>query len=227
MRKKKKTPKRRTDVPFRQLQIEYVPISALKEWKKNPRRNDDAAERLAGLMEQHGFIVPVIATRDGTIRAGHTRYKSAKLKGMKKVPVIYVDFDSEEDAELFSISDNRSHEWSEWDQDMLRTVFGELLEAHPDKAPRMAGLTHIEIEGLRISDSAPDTLQEAIKEFEREVSDAGLEDEWVWVMVPDADTVALLAKRFGNPKAKGAAKRELSWERVRKLLLSAKRKKST
>jgi len=223
----RKTPKRKTSseaVPFKKLQIEYVPIERLKPWVKNPRKNDDAAERLADLLGAHGFVVPIIATRDGTVRAGHTRLKAAKLKGMKAVPVIWIDFDSEEDAELFSIAENRSHEWSEWDQNMLRDVFGELLEAHPDRAPRMAGLTPIEIEGLALSAEAPRTFEEAAAKFERDARADGMEDEWVWLMVPNKKTVDSLAKRYGRSPGKKGTKRELDWEKIRGRLLGPERK---
>lgn len=110
----------------RNLKIEYVPISKLKGWTKNPRNNDNAAERLSGLIEEHGFINPVIATPDGTIRAGHTRIKAAERKGIDKVPVIYVEFESEAKAEAFSISDNRSGEWAQWDYKKLAEILLDL-----------------------------------------------------------------------------------------------------
>jgi len=226
--KRKKTPKRRpkpTGIPTRQLRIEYVPIGKLKPWKDNPRHNDDAAERLGGLFEAHGFINPIIATRDGTIRAGHTRYKAAKKKGMKEVPVIYVDFDSEEDAELFSIAENRSHEWSEWDQDKLQEVFGELLQTLPDRAPQSAGFSQIEIEGLVSQPQEPADFQEAVERFSREASQDGMEDEWAWFMTPDKETLEVLVEKYGKAGAKGTKKRELDWEKIRRGLMVPVRRK--
>ena len=109
-----------------ELKVEYVEIGKLKEWQDNPRINDEAAEKLAKLIEHYGFINPIIATRDGIVRAGHTRLKASKIKGLKKIPVIYVDFKTEKDAIGFSIADNKSVEFSEWDRDKLRVVLEDL-----------------------------------------------------------------------------------------------------
>ncbi len=109
-----------------QLKIEYVQIDRLKEFPMNPRKNDEAAESLAKLMGEYGFVIPIVATPDGTIRAGHTRIKAAKKQGMTEVPVIFVDFGDEKKAVAFSIADNKSHEWSEWAFPMLKDIFVEL-----------------------------------------------------------------------------------------------------
>jgi hypothetical protein len=106
-------------------EIKYIPIKQLKAWGKNPRKNDKAAEKLVKLIEAHGFINPVICTRDNTIRAGHTRVKAANKAGLKEVPVIYVDMD-EEQASAFAIADNKSSQYSEWDFELLKNVFEEL-----------------------------------------------------------------------------------------------------
>lgn len=110
----------------RNLQIEYVPITQLHSWGKNPRQNDKAAEKLSALIERHGFINPVIATPDGTVRAGHTRIRAAELDGLDKVPVIYVEFDTEADAEAFSLADNKAGEWAEWDYKKLAEILLDL-----------------------------------------------------------------------------------------------------
>lgn len=135
-------------VPKRKLQIEYVPLDKLSLWDKNPRRNEEAAERLVGLLEQHGFISPIIATRDGKIRAGHTRVKAARKAGMTEAPVIYVDFDSEEEAQLYSIADNKSSEWASWDAGLLQELFGQIQKVTGVDKLSSSGFTSMEIEGV-------------------------------------------------------------------------------
>jgi hypothetical protein len=126
-------------------EIKYIPIKQLKAWGKNPRKNDKAAEKLVKLIEAHGFINPVICTRDNTIRAGHTRVKAANKAGLKEVPVIYVDMD-EEQASAFAIADNKSSEYSEWDFELLKDVFEELDAFNYDL--ELTGFDMAEIEGL-------------------------------------------------------------------------------
>jgi ParB-like chromosome segregation protein Spo0J len=115
-------------MPERKLNVVYVSVDQLKEWEKNPRKNDKAAEKLANLISQYGFVQPIIATPDGVIRAGHTRLKAARRLGIEKVPVIYVDFSSEEEAQAFSLSDNKSQEWASWDYISLEEILADLEE---------------------------------------------------------------------------------------------------
>jgi len=117
----------------RKLEVRYVPIDQLREWEKNPRKNDKAAEKLARLIEQYGFVNPVIATPDNVVRAGHTRIKAARRLGLKEVPVIYVDFSSEKEAEAFSLADNKSHEWATWDFQALEEIVTNLIDAGVDQ----------------------------------------------------------------------------------------------
>jgi hypothetical protein len=126
-------------------EIKYIPIKQLKAWGKNPRKNDKAAEKLVKLIEAHGFINPVICTRDNTIRAGHTRVKAANKAGLKEVPVIYVDMD-EEQASAFAIADNKSAQYAEWDFELLKDVFEELDAFNYDL--ELTGFDMAEIEGL-------------------------------------------------------------------------------
>lgn len=98
--------------------MEYIAdfdIEKIKEWENNPRKNDSASDNLSKLINKYGFINPVIIDQNGILRAGHTRIKSAKKLGIKSVPAIIVDFKNEQDAIGFAIADNKSHEWSEWD----------------------------------------------------------------------------------------------------------------
>jgi len=130
------------------LDITMVPLENLKLWDNNPRVNDEAADKLIPIIGKHGFISPIIATPDGIIRAGNTRYKAAIKMGFKTVPVIYVPFGSESDAEMYSVADNRASEFASWDQNKLSEIFGE----QSIKLEQMAvstGFSFQEIEGLR------------------------------------------------------------------------------
>lgn len=128
------------------LKIEHVSLDRLKPWDKNPRKNDAAAERLAQLIEAHGFINPIVATPDGTIRAGHTRYKAALKLGLIEVPVVFVDFASEAQAHAYALADNKAAEWSEWDID---GVIGILTELQSSSVPLLdTGFSAEEIDQL-------------------------------------------------------------------------------
>ncbi len=134
-KKKKKIAKRKgIHVKKRdKMQLKYVPISELEAWDENPRINDDAAKRLVKVFEEHGFINPIIATPDKIIRAGHTRLKAAKQTDLKELPVLFVPFDSEVDAQMYSLADNKASEWAEWNSEMLTEIFEQIRKVDPEK----------------------------------------------------------------------------------------------
>lgn len=149
--KRVKTPAKsgKVKVPKRKLKLEYVPIAQLRKWKKNPRKNDKAADVLTGMLEEFGFIDPIIATPDNVIRAGHTRLKAAKQTDLKELPVLYVDFGSEEKAGLFAVANNRASEFAEWDENMLADLLATNRKIPDDIMAKMTGFKRQEIDGLR------------------------------------------------------------------------------
>lgn len=102
-----------------------VPMSSIKLWEKNPRKNDVAAKQLAELIKIHGWRKPIIVDQQGIIRAGNTAYKAAKLLGMTVIPALDDTFASETAAVAYGIADNKAGEAAAWDDAILR----ELLQA--------------------------------------------------------------------------------------------------
>lgn len=149
---------------MRKVKVEYVDINRLKMWEKNPRINDEASKRLSKLIKYYGFINPIIATPDGVIRAGHTRYKAAKLNKLKQVPVIFVGFKSEEEARGYSISDNKSYEFSKWDVALLKDELEELDTGEFNI--ELTGFNAGEVENLMTQYHVPVTLEDIGKKLE-------------------------------------------------------------
>jgi len=115
-----KTPKERNRL---KRKFEEVELSELKIWEGNPRFNEKAVEPLAELIKEHGFTGVIIATPDGTIWAGNTRFKALELLEWEKVWVEWKDFESLKAAEEFALADNKSSEWAEWDHAKLSKMF--------------------------------------------------------------------------------------------------------
>jgi len=149
---------------MRKVKIKYIDIDRLREWENNPRINDEASKKLSKLIKHYGFINPIIATPDGVIRAGHTRYKAAKLNKLKKVPVIFIDFKSEEEAKGYSISDNKSYEFSKWDITLLKDELEGLDTGEFDI--ELTGFSEGEIENLMTQYHVPFTLEDIGKKLE-------------------------------------------------------------
>lgn len=69
------------------MKIVDKPIEWLRPYENNPRNNEQAVEAVANSIKEFGFKVPIVATIDGEIVNGHTRFKAAKSLKLKTVPV--------------------------------------------------------------------------------------------------------------------------------------------
>jgi superfamily II DNA or RNA helicase len=100
--------------------IETISILKVKEWKENPRKNDAAIPKLAEILKEKGQVTPIVVWRkNNVVYKGNTTLKALKSLGVEKVKVVYADFPSEQSAVAYGIADNKSGEWSEWDDKIL------------------------------------------------------------------------------------------------------------
>ena len=132
--------------PFSQhaLHVQWVPITDLFGNPANPRINDAAVEPVAASLRRFGWQQPVVAKRTGEVIAGNTRLKAAHELGMDEVPVVWFG-GSDSDALAYAIADNRTHEFSQWDEPALAALLKELREEDG-------------LEGVGYSDSDIDAL---------------------------------------------------------------------
>jgi hypothetical protein len=151
--------------------VETVEISRLFCSPTNPRKNDAAIPHVAASIRRFGWQQPPVARRNGEVIAGNTRLKAAQSLGMTEVPVWWFD-GSELDALAYNIADNRSHTFSEFDDQAL----AQLLE-HLRKEDAL--------EGVGYSTDDIDALVAQLREEEdRELADDG----------PDEPPVVAVAK---------------------------------
>lgn len=101
------------------MQIYDKPLGWLIPYENNPRNNDEAVEPVANSISEFGFKVPIVATSDGEIINGHTRWKAAKKLKLKTVPVIIADDLTEEQVKAFRLADNKVAEIAQWDIELL------------------------------------------------------------------------------------------------------------
>lgn len=101
------------------MQIYDKPLGWSTPYENNPRNNDEAVEPVANSISEFGFKVPIVATPDGEIINGHTRWKAAKKLKLKTVPVIIADDLTEEQVRAFRLADNKVAEIAQWDIELL------------------------------------------------------------------------------------------------------------
>ena len=108
------------------MQVIEKELSWLKPYANNPRDNESAVEPVANSIKEFGFKVPIVATSDGEIINGHTRFKASKLLGLEKVPVIIADDLTDEQIKAFRLADNKTGEIADWNESLLIKELEEL-----------------------------------------------------------------------------------------------------
>lgn len=101
------------------LQIVYRPLSCIKPYERNPRKNKDAVPAVRESIRQFGFKIPIVIDNKNTIICGHTRVLAAKELGMTEVPCVVADELSDAQIKAFRLADNKVGELASWDMDLL------------------------------------------------------------------------------------------------------------
>ena len=99
--------------------IVMLPVSALKPYANNPRKNKAAIDKVAASIKEFGFKQPIVVDKDYVIVVGHTRLQAAKKLKMDEVPVIVADELTDEQIKAYRLADNKTAEFAEWDADLL------------------------------------------------------------------------------------------------------------
>ena len=128
------------------LTVEAWPVARLIPYARNPRRNDEAVDRMCAAIREFGFRIPVVARSDGTVVDGHLRLKAAQRLGLPEVPVALADDLSEAQIKAFRLLANRSASWAEWDDELLALELKDLQDAGYDLG--FTGFDAGELKGL-------------------------------------------------------------------------------
>ena len=108
--------------------IVMLPVSEVRPYEKNPRKNAEAVKYVKASIEKFGFKQPIVIDSNRVIISGHTRLEAAKSLGMDEVPCIVADDLTEAQAKALRLADNKVAEFSEWEMNLLGGELGELAE---------------------------------------------------------------------------------------------------
>ena len=111
-----------------ELQIEYMKVSELLEYKANTKIHDsyDVAQ-IRKSIEKYGFNDPIgIWSDKNIIVEGHGRLMAAKSLGMDTVPIIRLDHLTDEERREYGVIHNKTTELSQWDMVNLKKEIDEL-----------------------------------------------------------------------------------------------------
>ena len=97
--------------------VELWPIDRLREYLRNPRKNDAAVDRMCSSIREFGFKIPCLVRSDGEVVDGHLSLKAARKLGITEIPVILCDEWTPAQVKAFRLMVNRSVTWADWDEE--------------------------------------------------------------------------------------------------------------
>ena len=127
------------------LEVEDWPIDRIVPYARNPRFNEGAVAKVAASISEFGWRQSLVVDEDCVVIVGHTRLLAAKQLGHSTVPVNQVFGWSDSKKRAYRLMDNRSHDESKWDEELLRL---ELLDFPDDFDMSLTGFDELELARL-------------------------------------------------------------------------------
>ena len=116
-----------------ELQIEYVDIKSIKPYKKNARKHSkESVDVIANSIQEFGMADP-IAVWKNTIVEGHGRLLACKKLGLEKVPIVRLDYMTDEQRKAYTLAHNKTQEFSSWDFDLLPNELEHIFDVDMSK----------------------------------------------------------------------------------------------
>ena len=109
--------------------VEWWPTDKPIPYARNARKvSERAIDKVAASLKEFGWRAPIVVDKHGVIVCGHTRLLAAKKLGLKEVPVHVADNLTPAQVKAYRLMDNRSHEETDWDLELLGPELEELAE---------------------------------------------------------------------------------------------------
>ena len=105
---------------------ETVDIDIPIPYARNPRKNKDAVDKVAASIKEFGVQQPIVVDKENVVVVGHTRLLAAKKLGLKEVPIVRADSLTPQQIKAYRIADNKTADFSEFDNDLLSLELEEL-----------------------------------------------------------------------------------------------------
>lgn len=151
------------DIQISGKTVEMLAIGMIKPYSKNPRiHNAKQIEKIKNSIMQFGFTAPILVDKENNIVAGHARYEAMKMLNAVQIPTIQLENLTPEQIKAYRIADNRLAEDAQWDSDILKIEFKELLELDFDITD--TGFEIPEIDSLTIELIGDENKQDEDKE---------------------------------------------------------------
>ena len=199
--------------------VHMVQIHTLKPYELNARLHSDfQIEQIANSMTEFGWTMPILASKDGTIIAGHGRLEAAKKLNYTECPVMYADNWSDVQKRAYVIADNQLALNASWNYDVLKT---ELKAIEGDFDLTLTGFSDADLAQLLNGSSDFDPIEEwkGMPEFETEARSyrsimvhIANSDDWEDFAAKMAQPISEKAKYIWYPYKSNEDLKSKSWE---------------
>ena len=151
------------------------PLDKVTPYDKNPRSiSERAVAKVAVSIREYGFQQPIVVDKDGVIIVGHTRFKAAAMLGLTQVPIVVANL-PEAKARAYRLADNRTHQETDWLDDLLKDELAALKGLDFDLT--LTGFDERELDKLLMDDAELARAEETPPIPENPVTVKG--DVWV------------------------------------------------
>lgn len=153
------------------MKIELWPIDKPIPYARNARKIPQTAiDKVAASIREFGWQQPIVVDSERVVVAGHVRLLAAKQLEEKKVPVHVATQLTPGQIKAFRLMDNRSHQESGWDMELLGPELAELHELSINVA--LTGFDAEEISKFLDSTGSNGNAPESFKEFDETITTA-------------------------------------------------------
>jgi ParB-like chromosome segregation protein Spo0J len=150
------------------MKIELWPIDKLIPYARNARKIPQGAiDKVAASIQEFGWRQPIVVDGDRVVVAGHVRLLAGKQLGEKKVPVHVATGLTPGQIKAFRLMDNRSHQESGWDMELLGPEMAELQALSIDVA--LTGFDAEEISKFLDPEASEGKPPDSFKEYDETI----------------------------------------------------------
>ena len=115
------------------MEIQLVSTATLRPYTRNARKvPPEAVRKVSASIQEYGWRQPIVVDRENVVICGHTRLLAAQQLGLERVPVHVAVNLTPEQVRAYRLMDNRSHEETRWDDDLLKLELADLKDLDLD-----------------------------------------------------------------------------------------------
>src|SRR5712691_10546946 len=102
------------------MEVTIWPLEKILPYARNARQiPPQAVDKVAASIQEFGWRQPIVVDKDGVIIVGHVRLLAAQKLGLREAPVHVASNLTPAQVRAYRLLDNRSHEETDWEPDLL------------------------------------------------------------------------------------------------------------